>query len=90
MVFRDGLDVVNTDYHIIICFHNQNVVSYTIIYISSINHGFTAQWIAQYCLKTVFDDEDNLSVSPYNTSFVRDAMCQYFSVSFSFIFEYTE
>lgn len=41
----------------------------------------TAFWITQKAIKAVFDHEDNLKVSQYDISFVKDAMFKYFKVS---------
>lgn len=40
----------------------------------------TAYWITQKAIKIVFDHEDNLKVSPYDITFVKEAMMKYFKV----------
>lgn len=41
---------------------------------------FIAYWITQKAIKIVFDHEDNLKVSPYDITFVKEAMMKYFKV----------
>ncbi|XP_022289763.2 N-acetyl-D-glucosamine kinase-like isoform X1 [Crassostrea virginica] len=41
----------------------------------------SAFWITQKAIKAVFDHEDNLKVSEYDISFVKDAMFKYFKIS---------
>lgn len=41
----------------------------------------SAYWITQKAIKIVFDHEDNLKVSPYDITFVKEAMMKYFKIS---------
>lgn len=42
--------------------------------------AYTAYWITQKAIKIVFDHEDNQKVSPYDITFVKEAMMKYFKV----------
>ena len=39
-----------------------------------------AYWLAHRAIKYVFDHDDNLKVAPYDVSFVKKAMFNYFKV----------
>lgn len=51
-----------------------------IIFLTSFLLPFIAYWITQKAIKIVFDHEDNLKVSPYDITFVKEAMMKYFKV----------
>ena len=42
---------------------------------------FTAFWITHYCMKKVFDTEDNFDICSHDISFVRETMFNHFKVS---------
>lgn len=45
---------------------------------------FKAFWITYYCLKKLFDIDDNFDSSDTDVTFVRQTMCGHFGVSIFF------